>query len=293
MTTEPPPGAGLPPQQPQGGAAPEHRPFPTAYPPPTPGSPLPPSPGVPPGRPPLPDPPSSSRSTALPDPPTGTQPALKWGDPTPASAPPPRPGRPPPYSRLAVATLGLGVFLGGAGLALVTGAVALLRLRTSRKRGQGLAVSGMVLAVAWTALGALVYTNVLSRPPLRDATGKVTRRGDIAVTQLLVGDCIERWTSTAKIDKVTVVPCTTAHNAEVFHTFDVTGKDFPGDGPISEQASTQCLDNLKTTIKEVDRKTIQLAVYKPIATSWKHGEHAVACVAVQSSGTISRSIRAT
>jgi hypothetical protein len=175
--------------------------------------------------------------------------------------------------------------------ALVTGALALSRLRRSNERGKGLAVGGMIFAVAWIALVALVYVNVIAQPPLRDAKGVVIRKGDVAVTQLQAGDCIENWTPTTEVGKVTVVPCATVHNAEVFHTFEVTGDEFPGDGPIRDQSSTQCLDKLKTTIKEADRKKIEIAVFKPIATSWKRGEHNVACVAVQSDGTINRSIR--
>jgi hypothetical protein len=294
MTTQPPPGAGWPPPQPQGGTTPEPRPFPAAYPPPASGaagSSLPAPPADPAGLLPLPDPPRAGKADALPEPPAGLQPALAWGDPTPAPTPPPRPGPPPPYSKLAVTTLGLGLLGGAGGLALVTGVVALLRLRTSRKRGRGLAIGGMVLTVAWAALAALVYVNVLSQPPLRDAAGTVTRKGDIAVTKLRTGDCIENWTPTTEVGKVTVVPCATAHNAEVFHTFDVAGKDFPGDGPIREQSSTQCLDSLKKTITEADRKNIKVAVFKPIAASWQRGEHNVACVAVQNDGTVTRSIR--
>jgi hypothetical protein len=185
----------------------------------------------------------------------------------------------------------LGLLIVTAIAALVTGALALARLRNSSERGKGLAVGGMVLAVAWVALSALVYVNVLSKPPLRDGNGKVTRKGDLAVTQLQVGDCIEKWAATTEVGKVTVVPCATAHNAEVFHTFEVTGNEFPGDGPIRDQSSTQCLDKLKTPVAEADRKKIKIAVFKPIATSWKRGEHAVACVAVQSEGTLTRSIR--
>jgi len=242
----------------------------------------------------LPDPPFAGKPDGLPEPPPDFQPTLQWGDPTPAPAPPPRPGPPGPLNKLAVTTIvlgALGALLVTAVAALITGALALVRLRSSNERGKGLAVGGMVLAVAWMTISALVYVNVLSQPPLRDANGKVIHKGNLAVTQLRTGDCLEKWTPTTEVGKVTVVPCTAAHNAEVFHTFDVTGKEFPGDGPIRDESSTQCLDKLKTTIKETDRKSIQVAVFKPIATSWKRGEHAVACVAVQSTGTLTRSIR--
>lgn len=245
--------------------------------------------------PPLPPPPSAAPGfdAPLPEPPTGALPALHWGDPTPAPAPPPRPGPPPPHSRLAVAAAALGALAGGAGLAFILGAVALFRLRTSGKRGKGLAVLGMVLTVAWAGAGAATYYFVFANP-LRNDEGVVVRQGDIPVDQLRVGDCIEDFTTSKSIGKVTVVPCTDAHDAEVFHTFDLTGKNdsYPAPEELATLATTPCLDTSKTAVKAEDLKNAKVALLKPLETGWKKGERTVTCIAVQNSGTITRSIRA-
>jgi hypothetical protein len=240
----------------------------------------------------LPDPPSTGGGfDALPEPPPDLQPALQWGDPTPAVTPPPRPGPPPPLSRLAIAAAALGVLLGGAGLSLIVGLVAFFRLRRSGKRGRGLAITGMVMTVVWAAAIAVVYVAVLSKPPLRDENGVVARKGDVKVDKLRIGDCLENWSTSTSVNTVIVVPCTQPHNAEVFHTFELAGKDYPGDGIVREQSTSTCIETSKTAVKPDDLKNAKVALLKPVPISWKRGLHGVTCLTVQNSGSISRSIR--
>lgn len=313
MTTEPPagsgwlpPAGGYPPQQPSqppGGQPASPHPFPASYPPPQPSQGQPghqypsPPPGYgypqpPPDAPLLPDPPSagSGYDNVLPEPPTGAMRALQWGDPTPAPAPPPRPPAPPSYSRLAVAAAVLGALLGGAGLALIVGAVALFRLRTSGKRGQQLAVLGMALTVAWAVAGGAVYYNAVANPVRNDA-GVIVRKAGIKVDQLRAGDCIEYFNTSKSVSKITVIPCTSPHDAEVFHIFSFPAGDYPGDRQIDEQATKTCLDTFKTAVKADDAKNAKVALHKPVEATWKKGGRQVSCIAVQNSGTITRSIR--
>jgi hypothetical protein len=148
-----------------------------------------------------------------------------------------------------------------------------------------------VLPVVWAVVITVVYVAVLSKPPLRDANGVVTRKGDVKVDKLRIGDCVENWSTSTSINEVIVVPCTQPHNAEVFHTFDLEGKDYPGDGIVREQSTTTCLDKAKTAVKPDDLKNAKVALLKPGAVSWKRGLHTVTCLTVQNSGSISRSIR--
>jgi hypothetical protein len=191
---------------------------------------------------------------------------------------------------LAASAAVVGVLLAGGGIALILGVVSLLRLRTSGKRGRGLAITGIVLTVAWAGFGVAAYVDVLSKPPARNADGVLLRKTDLPTNQLRIGDCIEKFAATKEVDKVTAVPCTTAHDAEVFHTFELAGTEYPGDSTVKQQSSSTCLTS-KTTIKPADVANAKIAVFKPLATSWTAGNHRVTCVAVQNSGTITRSIR--
>ena len=271
--------------------------------------PLPPPPGGPspdPGRRPAFDGP-------LPDAPPDNPP-LQWGAPLSAAAPAPKaPGR-PKLSVLAVVSLVigalaglpalvavllekdpgrwvlLGALAGGTGLALILGLIALIRCRGGRRRGTAFAVTGMVLAALWGA-GAAYAILVNSAPEARDTTGKVVRRGDVPVTTLKVGDCIEKWSVAGSVGDVTVVPCTTNHDAEVFHTFTATGGDkFPGDTPVGSEAATQCLAKAKTALKPDDAKKAKTAFFKPVSASWGKGQKQVSCIAVMPA-PLGRSVR--
>jgi hypothetical protein len=190
-----------------------------------------------------------------------------------------------------VVTLVLGVLVGGFGLALVTGLVALLRGRRTHKRGMALAAVGMVLTALWGAGITYVSLDVLSKPVARDAAGNVVRRGEVLVTSLRVGDCIEKWAVTNQVGRITVIPCTSNHDAEVFRTFTATGTGkFPGDKAVTDEATTQCVATAKTALKPDDAKKAKLAFLKPVEASWAKGQKQVTCVATMPA-PLGRSVR--
>jgi hypothetical protein len=154
-----------------------------------------------------------------------------------------------------------------------------------------LAAIGMLLTAAWGVAGAYLYLNVLSKPVARNAQGVVVRRGDVLVTSLRVGDCIEKWATTTTVGNVTVVPCTTNHDAEVYYTFTATGgSTYPGDKTVTDEATTQCLAKAKTALKAADAKTAKVAFLKPVDASWKGGQKQVTCVA-KLPAALGRSVR--
>jgi hypothetical protein len=267
--------AQYPPAQPQ--YPPQYPPAQPQYPPQYPSA----QPQYPPHRP--------SFDGPLPEAPQDTPP-LQWGQPLSAAAPAPKAPPPPPVSKLAVVTLVIGL-IPGVGLSLLLGLIALLRLRSTHKRGALLAVIGMVAGTAWVAFEAYVYLEVLSKPVARDAKGVVVRKGDVLVTTLRTGDCIEAWAIKNAIGSVTVVPCTMNHDAEVFYTFTATGgKDFPTDKAVTGEATTQCVAKSKTSLSPADLKTAKVAFLKPVEASWKKNEKQITCVAKLAS-PLGRSVR--
>jgi hypothetical protein len=249
----------------------------------------------------------------LPDAPADSPP-LQWGSPLSAAAPAPKaPGR-PPLSRLAVIALVLGALagvpvlvavilewnpgrwvllgsLGGtAALALLLGLIGLIRCRGGRRRGAPLAVIGMVLAVLWGAGSAFAVLQN-SAPEARDASGKIVRKGDVEVTSLKVGDCLEKLAAANQVGKITALPCTSNHEAEVFHTFTAGGGDkFPGEQAVKDEATTQCLEKAKTALKPDDAKKATVAYLKPIEAPWGKNQKQLTCVAVMPA-PLGRSVR--
>jgi hypothetical protein len=189
-----------------------------------------------------------------------------------------------------VVTFVLGV-LGAIVVTVILGAIALVRIRSSHKRGAALAVIGMILPFLWVGAGYLIYTKVLPTVAVRGADGKISEAGDLAVNDLRIGDCIEKWATADAVGTVRVVPCTASHDSEVFHTFVPPGdKTYPGDDSITAQATTQCVDKAKTALKPADAKTARVALITPRQASWGRGEKQVACIAV-SPAALTRSIR--
>jgi hypothetical protein len=250
----------------------------------------------------------------LPDAPADSPP-LQWGTPLSAAAPAPKAPPKPKVSKLAVLALILGALAGvpvlvaallekdlgrwamfgplagGCGLALILGLVALMRTRSGKRRGSVLAVIGIVLAAAWGAGAAYVYLQVINKPEARDSAGKVVRKGDVPVTSLKVGECIEKWEVTNTIGTVTILPCTSNHDAEVFHTFTATGSDkFPGDKAVTDEATTQCVAKAKTALKPDDLKKAKIAFLKPVEASWGKKEKQITCVA-KMDAPLGRSVR--
>ncbi|HEX2805028.1 MAG TPA: septum formation family protein [Kineosporiaceae bacterium] len=238
-----------------------------------------PQPGMPPQG--MPQPgataPGGGFTSTLPDPPPGYV-NPQWGYPIAAPKPPPRPS----MNGLAVASLIVGL-IGGVVISAVLGIIALIQIRRRGQRGKRLAITGILLTVFWALVIAGAVVLIARSTATRGADGHVTERGSVLVTQLRVGDCVEKWSTAStvgQVGSVTVVPCTTSHDAEIFLTYAVPGTTFPGDRQVTAAATTQCLAGSKTALKPAELAKAQIAYLKPLASSWTKGDRNVICVAV-------------
>ena len=70
----------------------------------------------------------------------------------------------------------------------------------------------------------------------RNADGEVTEAGSVGAFEIRVGDCFndEAFEST-EISEIRAVPCTDAHDNQVYAAYDLTG-EWPGDDRIVELA---------------------------------------------------------
>ena len=69
---------------------------------------------------------------------------------------------------------------------------------------------------------------------------EVIEGGDADVFSLQLGDCFNN-VSSEEVSEVPVVPCSEAHDNEVFHIFEVPDGDFPGDEALDEAAAEECV----------------------------------------------------
>jgi hypothetical protein len=134
----------------------------------------------------------------------------------------------------------------------------------------------------WTkALGAALLVLALtsacssestSDNSTRDDEGNITEGGDVGVFALEVGDCFNQPPS-GDISEVAGVPCTDAHDNEVFATFDMEGGDdaaYPGDAAV-QTASEDCIGELFTTYVGLTYQESRFEVFPitPTQDTWE------------------------
>jgi Septum formation len=154
------------------------------------------------------------------------------------------------------------------------------------RRGAGRLVAAIVIFVviaAAAAAGVLVVTT----HGLRQKT-IVTYR-PAAVFGLRTGDCINASPNGLS---VTILPCATPHQAEVFATFSLAGSSWPGGSAVNQQADSGCTDRIAGYLNPqlLNAGLTQEYVY-PNQDAWKAGIRTVVCEVSSSTGPLTGSVR--
>jgi putative regulator of septum formation len=194
------------------------------------------------------------------------------------------PWRRVPVSKLAIAALVTGV------LALVPVAVAcaiaaLAVIRRTGRRGHGMAVAALFATAAWIIVaGAVGTVAVLTHGFKKPVTVKYHEASVFKVRQ---GDCI----NTPNGQAVSVLPCATPHDAEVFATFTLPSSAWPGTAAVQQEASSGCVTRLSGYLNpQLSISLAQTYVY-PDKVAWKAGTRMVVCEVHATSGQLTGSVR--
>jgi len=194
----------------------------------------------------------------------------------------------------AIASLIFGI-LGGVLLSVIFGLIALAKIRNRPQAGKGLAITGLALSCAWiVGIVAVVAINAAGAAHRSASSGQITSKGSLSVFSLHVGDCFQNPTAGqagAGVTEVSAVPCTIAHNAQVFAQLPVTGSSYPGKGALLGQATSGCrahvaagLDASKIT------STMTLHFIFPLPQSWSDGHRTITCLIVDSTADLTSSL---
>jgi hypothetical protein len=170
----------------------------------------------------------------------------------------------------------------------IAGLVALRRTRRVGERGTGLAIAGLILSAVGLAVfvavsassgghgapsagrhpGSVSATSASagsgepspgpgsSGPGTCPAgTGPGTDAGSVGVLALATGDCFDNPADTQDIESVTAIPCSQAHDSQVFAKFDLSGNDdsYPGQAAVTQQADTGCNGNARAELATWNR----------------------------------------
>jgi hypothetical protein len=118
-----------------------------------------------------------------------------------------------------------------------------------------------------------------SPPPTRTNTSVPTTTGgptdsQVTAIRLEVGECITIGAADGKIEKV---GCTTAHDGEVFKTFNLgDATAYPGADAIKDQALVQCRDQFRTYSGK--NPGLDLTWKYPQQNAWDLGQRRVECL---------------
>jgi hypothetical protein len=149
-----------------------------------------------------------------------------------------------------------------------------------------LVVAGVILVLLAVAAAAGVL--VVATHGFRHKT-VVTYRPVPGVFSLRAGDCLN---SSQNGLSVTILPCATPHEAEVFATFSLTGSSWPGDAAAQQQASSGCANRIAGYLNPqlLNAGLTQQYVY-PNQDAWQAGVRTVVCEVSSASGPLSGSVR--
>jgi putative regulator of septum formation len=194
------------------------------------------------------------------------------------------PWRRAPVSKLAVIALVTGV-LALAPVAVGCGIAALTVIRRTGRRGHGMAVAALFATAAWIIVaGAVGTVAVLTHGFKKPVTIKYHEASVFKVRQ---GDCV----NTPNGQAVSVLPCATPHDAEVFATFTLPGSAWPGAAAVQQDASSGCATRLSGYLNpQLSISLAQTYVY-PNKVSWSSGTRTVVCEVHATSGQLTGSVR--
>jgi hypothetical protein len=160
-------------------------------------------------------------------------------------------------------------------------------VRGGERRGVSrLVVAGVILVLLAVAAAAAVL--VVATHGFRHKT-VVTYRPVPGVFSLRAGDCLN---SSQNGLSVTILSCTTPHEAEVFATFSLTASSWPGDAAVQQQAGSGCANRIAGYLNPqlLNAGLTQQYVY-PDQEAWQAGVRTVVCEVSSASGPLSGSVR--
>lgn len=130
--------------------------------------------------------------------------------------------------------------------------------------GIGRTVSSAVVGLGLLAAGFIGIDDDTTR----DENGEIVASGDAGTFSIKLGDCLNG----APIDVVESlqgVPCSTPHDVEAYHVFNLPDGDYPGAAAVSEAAGNACSDAFEPFVGHPSETSIyDISSLAPSHESW-------------------------
>jgi Septum formation len=116
--------------------------------------------------------------------------------------------------------------------------------------------------------------------PARDAAGSIAEEGELSVFRFRVGDCFnDPSTGSEEITDVAAVPCSQAHDNEVFHLFDLADGSFPDEATLDVRVYEECTPAFNSYVgTPYELSELFVAPITPTEDSWAADDREVVCV---------------
>lgn len=191
---------------------------------------------------------------------------------------------------LVTAILGCTAFLG-----LIFGFVALSQIKRNGDRGRGMAIAGIVVSCVWFVGSVATFVLLPSAPgtsavgatPSASAKPTHTEPHDLDVGDIRPGQCFNDSTNgngsgSQEVEQLTIVGCSTPHDAQALATFTFQRGPWPGDRVLSKAAAAQCHKRAgRKVARDPAARMLSMSWYLPTRQSWGltgGGDRGVLCV---------------
>lgn len=150
---------------------------------------------------------------------------------------------------------------------------------------------GRLVIFAVIAGGVALYHYATSDPAQRSSSGQVSQAGSMQASDLKVGDCFDNPSANSNISSITAIPCTQAHDSQVFAEPPVKESSYPGDSTLASEAQSDCNDqSTQSTIAQDAPSSLEVnALYAQDEQSFDNGNNYVTCFLISSSRNLTQS----
>ena len=129
---------------------------------------------------------------------------------------------------------------------------------------------GLVIFGGVSAWGAITSAD-------RDETGTIVDEGDVAASELVVGDCLQDPGEDV-FEEVRGVSCDAPHDFEIYHLATVSGLSYPSDAAFEEAAGQHCLPAFRSYTGEVYQDSdLWIGYFVPDSRAWDDGDRIMQC----------------
>lgn len=130
-----------------------------------------------------------------------------------------------------------------------------------------------------------------------DDDSEETRAGELSVYKLQSGDCFndtDELTEGREVKDIALVPCTEAHDSEVFATIrqpDGTDASYPGDDALEDLSQRECLARLGAYVGAgYQGPQLGIATIGPRRESWEdRDDRGIVCILFAEEGLLTGS----